>query len=755
MFSQVGSILAGGAKLRLPVLFALALAFSTLWLIFTFTLDVWATYERQQELTELAEQVDDQIYRKSEDISYQLLSSASLLSTREDFVLAMQNKNNYKLNNLIKSYYQTSSSHSLISRVELFDKSSSLIISFGANYQSEFSKTKLFQKSESKTGIYISETGDISLYAVVSIMSDTETLGYLQVSKPYTDLVNELASLNKVTLYLLANKELMQRSSAEKHQAVMGMQTDWQMFDSLVMCSLTQGNINLSELAPIVNKGTKNSSPNDMFLLDKQDIGENKVNIGLLPVYDAEGDNIGRILLIKNIDEAFSSYTTSLWVTSISFGIIISLIFISFWFFLGRIERNIASAEHEIIEAKEQAEKARDDAEQSKLQAEEANKIKSEFLAKMSHELRTPLNAIIGITEMMAEDAEEFGDNDYVEPLGRVLRSGKHLLALINDILDLSKIEAGKMELHPECFDLTMFIGDINRTCEPLALKNKNSLSITVEDCLDEMYADSTRLKQVILNLISNACKFTNEGEVSLIATATELNSQPAVKFEIKDTGIGMDSDQLSMLFQDFQQVDSSATRRYEGTGLGLSISQKLSNLMGGQVSVESKKGKGSRFTVIIPLNDSGTNHSLSMKSSDGVIKEDNQAQPADTNEKAAFSVLVVEDDDNMVQMLKHHFDKVNLKVEVAKDGNQALQKARANVPSLITLDINMPNLNGWDTLAAMKADEALKDIPIVVVTVQEEKKKGIELGASEYLTKPINKDDVSNIVNRFLGTTL
>lgn len=754
MFSQVGSILAGGAKLRIPVLFALALAFSTLWLIFTFTLDVWATYERQQELTELAEQVDDQIYRKSEDINYQLLSSASLLSSREDFVSALLNKNNVKLNQLIKSYYQTSSSHSLISRVELFDQNANLITSFGANYQSEFSTIELFQRSESTTGIYISKTGDISLYSVVAIMSGTQLLGYIQVSKPYTDLVNELASLNKVTLYLLANKDLMQQSAAEKHQAIMGMQTNWDMFDSLVMCSLIQGNINLSELAPIVNKGT-NSSSSNMFLLDKQDIGESKVNIGLLPVYDAEGDNIGRILLIKNIDEAFASYTTSLWVTSISFGIIISLIFISFWFFLGRIERNIATAESAIIDAKEQAEKARDEAESSKLQAEEANKIKSEFLAKMSHELRTPLNAIIGITEMMAEDAEEFGDDDYVEPLGRVLRSGKHLLALINDILDLSKIEAGKMELHPECFDLSMFIGDINRTCEPLALKNNNQLEVTVEDCLDEMYADSTRLKQVILNLISNACKFTNEGKVSLVASATELNSQPAVKFEIQDTGIGMDKEQLGMLFQDFQQVDSSATRRYEGTGLGLSISQKLSKLMGGEVSVESVKGEGSVFSVVIPLNNSGTDHSISMKPQDDATKINGDIQPVSTLEDTAISVLVVEDDDNMVQMLKHHFDKVNIKVDVAKDGNQALQKARANVPSLITLDINMPNLNGWDTLAAMRADQALKDIPIVVVTVQEEKKKGIELGASEYLTKPINKDDVSNIVNRFLGTTL
>ena len=750
MFSQVGSILVGGAKLRLPVLFALALAFSALWIVFTFTLDVWATHERQQELTELAEQIDDQIYRKSEDIGYQLLSSASLLSSREEVVSALENNNHNKLNESVRNFYRTSSSHSLISQVEVFDVNGNLITSYGINNK-QFTQAMLFEKAHSKTGIYIDNTGDISLYAIISIISNDVTLGYIQVSKPYTDLVNELATLNRVNLYLLANKQLLNQDAAEKHQTAMGMQSEWEMFEELVMCSRIQGNVNLNALAPIVDNGINSSSEQSMYLQDKLQIDDKKVNLGLIPIYDSNSNYIGRILLLKNIDEAYAAYTTSLLVTSITFGTIISLIFISFWFFLGKIERNIATAENEIIEAKEQAEKSRDEAEKSKLQAEEANKIKSEFLAKMSHELRTPLNAIIGITEMMAEDAEEFNDDDYIEPLGRVLRSGKHLLSLINDILDLSKIEAGKMELHPESFDLKMFIGDINRTCEPLAQKNSNKLNVHIDENIDEIYADSTRLKQVILNLISNACKFTENGAIQFNVLGCNLNNEPAVKFEINDSGIGMNADQVSQLFQDFQQVDSSATRKYEGTGLGLSISQKLSVLMGGNISVNSEEGQGSTFTVILPLNNSDIPMNITTKKTDSEEPENNLTL-SNNNDKR---VLVVEDDDNMVQMLKHHFDKIDVVVEVAKDGNQALQKARANPPNLVTLDINMPNLNGWDTLAAMRADELLKDIPIVVLTVQEEKKKGLELGASEYLTKPINKTDVANIVKKFMGVSI
>lgn len=751
MIGKLGIKLAGGAKLRAPVFLALAIAFSALWLVFTFTLDVWATSDRQEGLSELVEQVDDQIFRKSEDIGYQLLSSANLISSNENVISAIENNNEQALYEALKAFYQTSSSHSLVNKVQIFDVQGNSLSNLGIgsylNHINTYS-SQLIDKADSQSGVHISENGEINLYAIISIVNNQQTLGYIQLTKPYTDLVNELASLNKVELFLMANKQLINRTEAEQNQLAMGIKAEWELFDQLLMCSLTQGSVDIHSLAPVVNNALLNHSVDDLYMQDKLQLSGHRMNLGLIPIYDSNNSNIGRIVLLKNIDETYAAYQASLIVTSVSFAVIITLIFISFWVFLGRIENNIAAAELEIIKAKEQAEQSRDEAEKAKQQAEEANKIKSEFLAKMSHELRTPLNAIIGISEIMAEDAQEFGDDDYVEPLGRVLRSGKHLLSLINDILDLSKIEAGKMELHPECFDLPMFIADINRTCEPLADKNCNTMEVNFNADISEIYADSTRLKQVILNLISNACKFTNDGTVSLTIENGQIDNQAAVIFKVKDSGIGMNAEQTALLFQDFQQVDSSATRKYEGTGLGLSISQKLSKLMGGNIRVDSELEKGSTFTVTLPLNSTEIEMDLAKPTQPTVINEVN-------NTDSEHTVLVVEDDENMVQMLKHHFDKVKIHVEVANDGNQALAKARAHKPSLITLDINMPNLNGWDTLAAMRADEELKDIPIVVMTVQEEKRKGIDLGASEYLTKPINKTDVEQLVERFIGVSL
>ena len=749
MLNKMGSRIVAEGKLRLPVLFALAIAFSALWLIFTFILNYWATNKRQEDLSALVEQIDDQLYRKSEDIRYQLLSSASLLATQSKTITAISRNDRQLLWDDVKNFYRTYSSQALVNQVQIFNHKGELLSNLGtANYPNHpgMQRESLITEADAATGLHIKRNGDIEIYAVVKIVDNDQLLGYVQVSKPLTELVNELASLNKITLFLMAEKALVSETEALSYQASLGIKDRWHIFDQLVLCSLNQGNINLKSIAPIVDRAVATSAGDSKYLRDKLDIDDKHMNLGLLPVYDSDGESIGRLLLLKDISDEYASYQISLTITSVSFGVIISLIFVSFWYFLGRIENDIAVAEQALIQTKNLAEQARDEAEEAKLQAEDANKIKSEFLAKMSHELRTPLNAIIGITEMMAEDAVEFGDDDYVEPLGRVLRSGKHLLALINDILDLSKIEAGKMELHPECFDLGLFVGDIQRTCEPLANKNNNQLIVHCQNPIGDMYTDSTRLKQVLLNLVSNACKFTNDGDVTLDIKPCQLDGKAGVQFAIKDTGIGMNSEQLSMLFQDFQQVDSSATRKYEGTGLGLSISQKLANLMGGHIIVNSEESVGSEFIVKLPINNSDVQMDLGTNFEKSAT---NGEPPLDLNKR---HVLVVEDDDNMVELLKHHFDKISMQVEVAKDGNQALQKARAHTPDLITMDINMPNLNGWDTLAAMRADDTLKQVPIVVVTVQEEKRRGLELGASDYLTKPINKEDVATIVHRYIG---
>jgi signal transduction histidine kinase/CheY-like chemotaxis protein len=754
MILQLGNRLVGGNNLRLPVLFALAIAFSALLMIFTFILDVWATSSRQENLASLTEQIDDQLYRKTEDIGYQLLNTVVLISARESVINKLEKNDLNGLEKELKDFYLSSNS-SLITKIQLYSPDGKILIDQGeesSNLALSDSYSPLVTQAPYAIGTYISEQGETQIYASNVVKRDEKILAYLQISKSLNDLITEIAYLNKVELFLLINKDLVNEEDSKKFNSLNNTGMSWDLFENVVISSLVQGGNNIPELSETIDNAIRTIAQEDSFLQDKLSLNNKMMNLGLIPVNDLEGESLGRLLMLKDISEAYTNYQISLTITSVSFGVVISLIFIYFWFFLGRIERNISRAEQSIIESKNQAENARDEAELAKQQAEDANKIKSEFLAKMSHELRTPLNAIIGITEMMAEDAEEFGDDDYIEPLGRVLRSGKHLLSLINDILDLSKIEAGKMELHPESFDLSLFLGDLHRTCEPLAKKNQNTLKVDIDSDIKDIYADSTRLKQVLLNLVSNACKFTNDGTVQITTKQCEINSEKAVEFSIKDSGIGMEPDQLSLLFQDFQQVDSSATRKYEGTGLGLSISKKLSNLMGGEISVTSKINEGSEFIVRIPLGDVSNSVEEDIPATSAPVES--ATPPLETDDETPY-VLIVEDDDNMVQLLKYHLGKYDVRIDCAKDGAEALDKARTRKPSLITLDINMPTLNGWDTLAAMRADKNLKEVPIVVVTVQEERQKGIELGASEYLTKPIDKDDVKMIIDRFLGELL
>src|SRR4030095_13636676 len=233
-------------------------------------------------------------------------------------------------------------------------------------------------------------------------------------------------------------------------------------------------------------------------------------------------------------------------------------------------------------------------------QLELASEHKSQFLASMSHELRTPLNAIIGLTEMMVSNAARFGTEKALEPLRRVNAAGTHLLGLINEILDLSKIEAGKLELNPERVDLARLIDEVIGTAGQLAEKNQNRLVVEAQENLGALHADSMRLKQILLNLLSNACKFTKEGLVALRARRV-AEGRDWVELTVTDSGIGLTAEQQAKLFQDFTQADSLTARRYGGTGLGLAISRKLAGMMGGDVTVTSEPGKGSVFTVRLP----------------------------------------------------------------------------------------------------------------------------------------------------------
>jgi len=379
--------------------------------------------------------------------------------------------------------------------------------------------------------------------------------------------------------------------------------------------------------------------------------------------------------------------------------------------------------------------------------AEEASRTKSSFLANMSHELRTPLNAIIGLTELLCDNAARFGTEKALEPLRRVLRAGRHLLSLINDILDLSKIEAGKMDLTLESVSIGPVVEEVLGTARPLAEQNKNALELDCPEGIGSVHADNMRLRQVLLNLLSNACKFTKGGTVRLRIASAEEAGQHWVDFAVSDTGIGMTEEQLGRLFQEFTQADTSTTRQFGGTGLGLAISRRLCRLMGGDIMVTSAPGEDSTFTVRLPT--------VAAPPPLPVAETSPAATSPAANQDGRGTILVIDDDATARELIATYLTGEGFAVETAASGVDGLKKVRERRPAAVTLDIMMPDVGGWTVLAAMKGDPALADIPVVIVTIVDEQRRGIALGAARYLTKPIDRERLIEIMSqlRVAGT--
>jgi len=377
--------------------------------------------------------------------------------------------------------------------------------------------------------------------------------------------------------------------------------------------------------------------------------------------------------------------------------------------------------------------------------AMEATVAKSRFLANMSHELRTPLNAVIGITEMLIEDTEETGNGTAREPLERISRAGKHLLQLINEVLDLSKIEAGKLEINYEMIDVAALVHDLVGEVEPLAAKNANRFVVECPPDIGTVHSDPTRLRQIILNLLSNACKFTEHGRVSLSVSRSRSNGGELLAARVADTGIGMTEEQLAKLFQEFSQADSSTTRKYGGTGLGLAISDRLCRIMGGTIEVESKVGVGTTFSMRLPVDRVdrvGVADATAMPTAATTVEH---IRPARTNR-----VLVIDDDPTVRDLMRRYLSREGFDVVTAAGGREGLEFARELHPSVITLDVFMPDLDGWSVLQALKQDGDLRRIPVILMTISDEKQKGITLGASGYLTKPVDRAQLAQLLDRF-----
>jgi len=373
-------------------------------------------------------------------------------------------------------------------------------------------------------------------------------------------------------------------------------------------------------------------------------------------------------------------------------------------------------------------------------QAEAASTAKSHFLASMSHELRTPLNAIIGYSEMLQEEVADLGQTALAPDLEKIHTAGRHLLALINDILDLSKIEAGKTELYLETFEVRQMLDDVTTTVRPLVEKNANTLVVEGAD-LGAMHGDLTKMRQVLLNLLSNACKFTERGTVTLAASRERRDGAGEwMVFRVTDSGIGMTPAQMTRLFEAFAQAEASTTRRYGGTGLGLAISRRFCQMMGGDITVASEPGRGSTFTVRVPA-------TVAVAPPEAATEA---AESAPSGSGVAGTVLVVDDDPAARNLIVRFLSREGFRVEEAPDGDTALRRARTARPDVITLDVLMPGMDGWAVLTALKADPELSGIPVVMLSVVDEKHIGFALGASDFLTKPIERERLVAVLKKF-----
>lgn len=373
----------------------------------------------------------------------------------------------------------------------------------------------------------------------------------------------------------------------------------------------------------------------------------------------------------------------------------------------------------------------------AKQSAEAANQMKSEFLANMSHELRTPLNAIIGYSELLSEDAQDLGHTQQISDLDKIHTAGNHLLSLINDVLDLAKIEAGRVELMPEKIAIPTLVKQIVTVAQKQVEKNGNTFNVICADDIGDCVTDSVKVRQILLNLLSNAGKFTEQGLVTL--SVEKKGSQ--LLFIVTDTGIGMTPDQLSKVFIPFVQADSSTTRQYGGTGLGLPISEEICQLMGGEIEARSTEGAGSVFTVILPVD-----ISTIVKMTSYLAEQPKEKNTLESSPKG--TVLIIDDDPQVHTLFTRHLKKTSFNVLTANDGEKGVKKALENNPAVIILDVMMPGMNGWTVLQLLKSDKRTAHIPVVMSTFLDEKKKAFELGAIDYLNKPVNKIDLLRVVN-------
>ncbi len=402
---------------------------------------------------------------------------------------------------------------------------------------------------------------------------------------------------------------------------------------------------------------------------------------------------------------------------------------------LERLLGAVAAMAKQLATQMAQVQEASELAREAARQAREASSAKSSFLANMSHELRTPLNAIIGYTEILSEDVAGTDAEELLPDLERINAAAMHLLRLINDILDIAKIEAGRMDLYIESCDVAATTTEVIETIEPLLEKSRTKLEVDLGE-VGLFRTDITKFKQILFNLLSNAAKFTQDGTVYL-RLAKEDGS---LRIEVEDTGIGMSPDQVEMLFRPFTQADLSTTRQYGGTGLGLTLVKQFAKMLGGDVEVRSELGVGSTFIVRLQ-------EQPGRGSSSGRRRESTDAPPR-------CPVLVIDDDADAREFIGRALERSGFTVEFAHDGETGLTMARKLQPLAIVLDVLMPHTDGWSVLARLKADPQTAEIPVVMATMVDDRARAIETGAAEYLAKPVDRKRLVQVLRRFQPTS-
>jgi signal transduction histidine kinase/DNA-binding response OmpR family regulator len=390
----------------------------------------------------------------------------------------------------------------------------------------------------------------------------------------------------------------------------------------------------------------------------------------------------------------------------------------------------------------------------AKQAAEEANRTKSLFLANMSHELRTPLNAILGFSEMLQEDVVERKVPELAADLQKISTAGNHLLRLINDILDLSKIEAGKMDMHLERFGVLELVDEVASTVNLQVARNGNALVVNAAPDIGFMYSDLDKVRQGLFNLASNAAKFTHGGRIEITAERQLTDGVEWMVFKVADTGIGLSPDQIVRLFQPFTQADASTTRRFGGTGLGLALTRRFCQMMKGDVTLSSTPGEGSVFTMILPAIAREATATSAERPAErrktayvpahALLKEGAALPPIGT------CVLVIDDDAMQRDLMERYLGKEGFTVRTANGGAEGLALAKQLVPAAITLDVMMPDMDGWTVLSALKEDLVLRDVPVIMLTMVDDPVRGFTLGASEYATKPVNRRRLSQMLKKF-----